>query len=157
MFVTAGTSLKLSGKYIVLYFVRASFLSTASNFDALYSNPVTSNIFLSVSAIDMTRNSFASSFVLPVACAALEITHIDSCVGAALKADATVSVFPLLLTLCNVSVSVNVKGVHCTNTRSPLSSCCLAAASSVVILERCAPLTYAVLPIVAVSCASIAL
>ena len=87
--VTAGMSLKLSGKYIVLYCVSASFLSTASNLDALYCNPVISSMFLSVSAIAMTLNNLASFLVLPVCRAALESTHIESGSGLTVKAGDT--------------------------------------------------------------------
>ena len=102
----------------------------------MYSSPVTSNVFLSDSATAITLNSLASFLVLPVASAALDSIQIDSLVGAALNADATVRVFPLFDTAESVCVSVNVNGVHCTNTKLPLSSCNVAAASSVVMLVR---------------------
>ena len=155
--VGAGTSLKLSGKYIVLYCVSASFLSTASNLDALYSNAVISKRFFSFSIIDIILNSLASCFVLPVANAALDNIQICSASGAVLNAEATVRVFPLFDTAEIVCVSVKAKGVHCTKTRLPLSSCKVRAASSVVILVKWSPRTKLLPPMVAVSCARIAL
>ena len=67
----------------------SSFLSTASNLLALYSRPVISKLFISVSVIDITRKSLDSSFVLPVCKAALERVHIASAVGEAENALAT--------------------------------------------------------------------
>ena len=132
-------------------------MSTASNLDALYSNAVISKRFLSCSIIDIILNSLASCFVLPVARAALDNIQIASCVGAVLKAELTVRVFPLFDTAEIVCVSVNVKGVHCTKTRLLLSSCSVAAASSVVILVKWSPRIKLLPPIVAASCARIAL
>ena len=81
-------------------------MSTASNFVELYSSAVISTSLRSVSTIDITLNKSDSSFVFPVARAALERIQTCSLEGADENAEDTVIVFPELLTALTVFVSV---------------------------------------------------
>ena len=68
-------------------------MSTASNLLALYSRAVISKVLRFVSATDITLKSLDSSFVFPVCNDGRESVHIDSAVGEAENALATVKLF----------------------------------------------------------------